>query len=71
MGLALPEAEAAAARDEVPIGAVLVTVAAVLFLMGRARMRSVGSLAPTETIKAAREDAAWIRRETERLRSIE
>ena len=53
------------------VGAVLVTVAAVLFLMGRARMRSVGSLAPTETIKAAREDVAWIRRETERLRSIE
>jgi fatty acid desaturase len=51
------------------VGAVLVTVAAVLFLMGRARLRSLGSLAPTETIEAAREDVAWIRRETERLRS--
>ena len=54
------------------VGAVLVTVAAVLFLMGRARLRSLGSLgslAPIETIEAAREDVAWIRRETERLRS--
>jgi fatty acid desaturase len=51
------------------VGALLVTVAAVLFLMGRARLRSLGSLAPTETIEAAREDVAWIRRETERLRS--
>ena len=51
------------------VGAVLVAVAAVLFLMGRARLRSMGSLAPTETIEAAREDVAWIRRETERLRS--
>lgn len=51
------------------VGAVLVSVAAVLFLMGRARLRSLGSLAPTETIEAAREDVAWIRRETERLRS--
>jgi hypothetical protein len=52
-------------------GAVLVAVAVILFLMGRARMRSVGSLAPTETIEAAREDVAWIRRETERLRRTE
>ena len=51
------------------VGAVLVAVAAVLFLMGRARLRSLGSLAPTETIEAAWEDVAWIRRETERLRS--
>jgi cytochrome c biogenesis protein CcdA len=51
------------------VGAVLVAVAVALFFMGRARMRSVGSLAPTETIEAAREDVAWIRRETERLRS--
>lgn len=51
------------------VGAVLVAVAAVLFLMGRARLRSLGSLAPTETLEATREDMAWIRRETERLRS--
>ena len=53
------------------VGAVLVTLAVVLFLMGRARMRLVGSLAPTKTIEAAREDVAWIRRETERLRPSE
>jgi hypothetical protein len=53
------------------VGAVLVTVAVVLFFMGRARMQSVGSLAPTQTIEGAREDVAWIRRETERLRSTE
>ena len=51
------------------VGAVLVAVAAVLFILGRARLRSLGSLAPTETLEAAREDMAWIRRETERLRS--
>ena len=44
------------------VGAVLVSVAVVLLLMGRARMRSMGSLAPTQTIEAAREDVAWIRR---------
>jgi hypothetical protein len=53
------------------VGAVLVSVAVVLLLMGRARMRSVGSLAPTRTIEVAREDVAWIRRETERLRMTE
>ena len=53
------------------VGAVLVSVAVVLLLMGRARMRSVGSLAPTQTIEAAREDVAWIRRETERLKTTE
>ena len=53
------------------VGAVLVTVAVVLLLMGRARMRSVGSLMPAATIEAAREDLAWISRETERLRSTE
>ena len=51
------------------VGAVLVAVATVLFILGRARLRSLGSLAPTETLEAAREDMAWIRRETERLRS--
>lgn len=53
------------------VGAGLVTVAGVMFLRGRARMRSVGSLAPTETIEAVQEDMAWIRRETDRLRSTE
>ena len=53
------------------VGTLLVVVAAVLFLVGRERMRSVGSLAPTETIETVREDVAWMRRETERMRSIE
>jgi hypothetical protein len=49
------------------VGLLLVVVAAVLFLVGRARTRSIGSLMPTETIETAREDVAWIRREAERL----
>ena len=53
------------------VGTLLAVVAAVLFLVGRERMRSVGSLAPTETIETVREDVAWMRRETERMRSIE
>jgi Putative Actinobacterial Holin-X, holin superfamily III len=53
------------------VGTVLVVVAVVMFLVGRARMRAVGSLAPTATIETAREDVAWIRREAERLRSTE
>lgn len=53
------------------VGAVLVLVAVVMVLIGRARMRAVGSLAPTATIETAREDMAWIHREAERLRSTE
>jgi hypothetical protein len=53
------------------VGTVLVVVAVVMFLVGRARMRAVGSLAPTATIEIAREDVAWIRREAERLRPTE
>jgi hypothetical protein len=53
------------------VGTVLVVVAVVMFLVGRARMRAVGSLAPTAMIETAREDVAWIRREAERLRSTE
>jgi hypothetical protein len=53
------------------VGTVLVLVAVVLFLVGRARMRSVGPLTPTATLETAREDVAWIRREAERLRSTE
>jgi Putative Actinobacterial Holin-X, holin superfamily III len=53
------------------VGTLLVLVAVVLFLVGRARMRALGSLAPTETIETVREDVAWMRRETERLRSTE
>jgi hypothetical protein len=53
------------------VGTVLVVVAVFIFLVGRARMRAVGSLAPTATIETAREDVTWIRREAERLRSTE
>jgi hypothetical protein len=53
------------------VGTVLVLVAILLYLVGRARLRWAGSLAPTATIETAREDVAWIRRETERLRSTE
>ena len=53
------------------IGAMLVAIALILFLVGRARLQWVGSLAPTETIETVREDVAWMRRETERLRSTE
>jgi Putative Actinobacterial Holin-X, holin superfamily III len=53
------------------VGTLLVLVAVVLFLVGRARMRALGSLVPTETIETVREDVAWMRRETERLRSTE
>jgi hypothetical protein len=53
------------------VGTVLVVVAVVMFLVGRARMRAVGSLAPTAMIETAREDVAWIRLEAERLRSTE
>jgi nitrate/nitrite transporter NarK len=53
------------------VGTVLVVVAVVMYLVGRARMRAVGSLAPTAMIETAREDVAWIRLEAERLRSTE
>jgi len=53
------------------VGSVLVVVAVVMYLVGRARIRTVGSLAPTATIETAREDVAWIRREAERLRPTE
>jgi Putative Actinobacterial Holin-X, holin superfamily III len=53
------------------VGTVLVVVAVLMFVVGRARMRAVGSLAPKATIETAREDVAWIRREAERLRSTE
>ena len=53
------------------IGVVLILVALTLLLVGRARMRALGPLAPTETIETLREDMEWIRRETDRLRATE
>jgi hypothetical protein len=53
------------------VGTVLVMVGVVMFVVGRAKIRTLGSLAPTATIETAREDVAWIRREAERLRPTE
>ena len=53
------------------VGVVLVLVALTLLLVGRARMRAIGPLAPTETIRTLREDVGWIREETDRLRATE
>jgi putative superfamily III holin-X len=53
------------------VGVALVAVAATLFLVGRARMKTMGPLAPTETIQTLREDVSWIRQETDRLRATE
>jgi Putative Actinobacterial Holin-X, holin superfamily III len=50
------------------VGTALVALALVMFLVGRAKLGAVGSLAPTATIETAREDVAWIRREAERIR---
>jgi hypothetical protein len=68
LGLAIPLPAWAAALI---VGVALIVVAAVLYLVGRARIRSMGSLAPTATLETAREDVAWIRHETERLRATE
>jgi hypothetical protein len=51
------------------VGAMLVIVALTLFMLGRARMRSVGKLLPTETLELVREDLAWMGREAEQIRS--
>jgi hypothetical protein len=64
VGVVLPEWAAA-----IIVGTGLAAVAVILYFAGRAKLRSVGSIAPTETIEATREDMAWIRREIERLRS--
>ncbi len=53
------------------VGVLLAAIAAVLALVGRARLRAAGPLAPRETIETAQEDIAWIRRETEQLHANE
>ena len=55
----------------VVVAVVLAVIAGVLALMGRARLRAAGSLAPKETIETVQEDIAWIRRETERSQTSE
>ena len=53
------------------VGGVLALVAATLLAVGRARMKALGPLAPTETLQTLREDVEWIRQETDRLRATE
>ena len=55
----------------VVVAVVLAVIAGVLALMGRARLRAAGPLAPKETIETVQEDIAWIRRETERSQTSE
>lgn len=53
------------------VTAVLLAVAAFLALMGRARLRRAGPLAPTRTLEAVQEDIGWIRHQTEQLKTSE
>jgi hypothetical protein len=55
----------------VVVGVLLAAIAAVLALVGRARLQAAGPLAPRETIETAQEDIAWIRRGTEQLHANE
>ena len=48
------------------VGLTLLVVAVTLIMVGRARLRAAGPLAPTETIEAAKEDLEWMRAETAR-----
>jgi hypothetical protein len=52
------------------VGTALVLVAVVTLSLGRTRMRSIGTLAPTETLETVREDMAWIRRQTAHRASV-
>ena len=49
------------------VGVLLLAGAAVLGFAGRARLRTAGPLAPTQTIGMVQEDIAWMRSETEQL----
>lgn len=51
------------------VGILLLAIAAILLLIGRARVRAATPLAPRETIDSAREDIGWLRHETERLKT--
>lgn len=53
------------------VGTLLLAVAAALAVAGRARLRTAGPLAPTETIDTVQEDFAWMRHKTEQLRATE
>lgn len=51
------------------VGVLLLAIAAVLVLVGRARVRAATPLVPRETIDVAKEDIGWLREETERLKT--
>jgi VIT1/CCC1 family predicted Fe2+/Mn2+ transporter len=53
------------------VAVALFVVAAVLALVGRARMRTATPLAPRRSIAAAQEDIAWMRHKTEQLKAFE
>ena len=53
------------------VGVLLLAGAAVLGFAGRARLRTAGPLAPTQTIGLVQEDIAWMRSETARLHPSE
>lgn len=53
------------------VAAALSLVAAAFALIGRARLRAAGSLAPTRTLETVQEDIGWIRRETDQLKTAE
>jgi hypothetical protein len=53
------------------VGVALVLIALILVLIGRARMRAAGPITPTRTIEGAKEDVAWIRRQTEHLKTLD
>lgn len=49
------------------VAVVLFAVAAVLFVVGRGRVRDAGPPVPTETLDTVREDIGWMRHKTEQL----
>jgi uncharacterized membrane protein YqjE len=53
------------------VGVVLLVVAGVLVLLGRARLREATPLAPNETIGSVKEDIGWLREKTEQLKTSE
>jgi len=53
------------------VAAVLLAVAVALALIGRARLRAAGPLAPTRTLETVQEDIGWIRDEREQLKTAE
>ena len=53
------------------VALVLIVIAAVLALIGRAKLREGAPYAPTRTLETVEEDIGWMRRETEQLKTLE